>query len=125
MENRESYQFMTSVREGILEITMSGEVTQESVEKLQDNVFAHIKAKNPKLLLVDLRTLMGRFGITDAYYRVRNYPHDLPRIRTAVVDTKENFEFGRFHETTSLNVGIPTKWFTDIDSARTWLKSNK
>ena len=54
---------------------------------------------------------------------IRNYNLDIYKINFAMVDIPENAGFQPFLETTGLNTGMRFKWSTDIDAARTWLKS--
>ncbi len=54
---------------------------------------------------------------------IRNYNLDIYNINFAMVDIPENAGFKSFLETTGLNTGMRFKWSTDIDAARTWLKS--
>ena len=123
MENGTDYQLSTSVNEGILEIVITGEVTEDAVKKLQNEVFVIVKSINSRFLIVDVRALKGRFGFTEAYYPVRSYSPDTARVNTAIVDIEENAAYESFHENTAKNVGRSLKWFTDIDAARAWLKS--
>jgi len=55
----------------------------------------------------------------------RNLHSDRPTINTAFVDIAENASYNSIHETPSINAGLSFKCFTDIDAARTWLKSKK
>ena len=123
MENGTDYQLSTSANEGIIEIVITGEVTEDAVKKLQNEVFAIVKSINARFLIIDVRALKGRFGVTEAYYRVRSYSPDTSRVNTAIVDIEENAAYESFHETTAKNVGRQLQWFTDIDAARAWLKS--
>ena len=117
------YQLSSSVNDGIIEVIETGEITESSFKKLIDKVTALIKAHGVKKLLVDIRALKGRFGITETYERVRNYPPEFYGIHISIVDISDHVDFQRFHETTSLNPGLKFKWANDIDAARTWLKS--
>jgi hypothetical protein len=123
MEEIPGYQLFTTVNEGITEIAISGEVAENAIEKLQNEVFAIMKSTAARNVVVDVRSVRGRFGFFEAYFRVRNYPPDRPIVNTAVVDLPENQEFQSFHETTARNAGLSFKCFTDIQAARTWLKS--
>jgi len=40
-----------------------------------------------------------------------------------MVDILEHADTAAFHEATAINAGLSFKWFTDIDKARTWIKS--
>ena len=123
MEKKQKYNISTSVDEDILEIIITGEITTDDIEKLQNEVIAITKSINPQNVLVDVSALKGRFGFTEAYFRVRDYPTDLPRVNIACVDLAENAEYQSFHENTAVNAGLSFKWFSDIDAARAWLKS--
>ena len=61
--------------------------------------------------------------IIDAYFRARSIPSDVKILPAAVVDRSENWDYKSFYETTATNAGQSMKWFTDIESARAWLKS--
>jgi hypothetical protein len=54
---------------------------------------------------------------------IRNYNLEIYKINFDMVDIPENAGFKSFLETTRLNTGMRFKWSTDIDAARTWLKS--
>jgi hypothetical protein len=123
MGNKPEYQISVSENEGSLELVLTGEATQNNVERIQDEVISMIISSKASGLLVDVRGIKGRLGYTEAYFRVRNYPSDVPRIAVAIVDLTENADYESFHETTAINAGLTYKWFTDIDEARAWLKS--
>ena len=123
MEKETDYQISSSVNEDILEITLIGEITKDAVPKLEFEVIDIIKSNNLKNLLVDFRSIKGRFGYIEAYERVRNYPPDRSRVKNAIVDIPEHADYESFQETTARNAGLSWKCFTDIDKARSWLKS--
>jgi hypothetical protein len=123
MEEKPGYHLSTFVNEGVTEIVISGEVSENAVEKLQNEVFAIMKSTAARNVVVDVRAIKGRFGFFEAYFRVRNYPPDRPIVNTAVVDLPENQEFESFHETTARNAGLSLKCFTDIQAALDWLRS--
>ncbi|HQP41414.1 MAG TPA: STAS/SEC14 domain-containing protein [Smithella sp.] len=122
MGNKAKYKISSSQIDGILEIVLTGEVSKEDVETLQNEIFSIIINTGAEALLVDVREIKGRFGYLEAYSRVRHYPADTPRIHTAIVDSAENADYESFHETTAYNAGLSYKWFTDIEKARSWLK---
>lgn len=121
MENKPKYTIVSSEKDGILEIVLTGEVDKEGVGALQNEVITLVMSRDTKALLVDVSGLKGRFGYMEAYDRVRNYPADIPRLHTAIVDIAENADYENFHETTAYNVGLSYKWFTDVQEARAWL----
>jgi hypothetical protein len=122
MGEKPEYEISTSEKDGILELVFKGEVEMDSVGELFNKVFNFTKSTSVKNVLIDVRALKGRFGYTETYFRVRNYPPDIPRVNTAYIDLAENADYQNFHENTSVNAGLSFKWFTDIDAARVWLK---
>lgn len=67
--------------------------------------------------------MKGPEDIVAAYFRARSIPTDVQILPAAVAERPGNWDFKLFYETTSANVGQLIKWFTDIESARAWLKS--
>jgi|SRR5664280_2323360 len=125
MEKKAEYQISASVNEGLLEIVLIGEVAESAVKNLANEMITIIKGNGIKNVLMDVRAIKGRFGLTKAFNSVRSYPPDILRVNSAVVDLPENADYQSFQETTSINAGLSYKWFTDIDAARTWLKSKQ
>jgi hypothetical protein len=125
MEKKSEYQIFTGVHEGILEITLTGEITAYDVQTLQSEVIDVVISNNLKNILIDVCGLKGRFGYSEAYHRVRNYPSNIHQVNTAVVDIPEHADYESFHEITATNVGLSLKCFTDIDDAKVWLKSKE
>jgi hypothetical protein len=121
--NKAAYQISSSMNEGILEIIVTGKLALSSYEKITNELSAIAKANSVEKLLIDIRALDGRLGITETYIRVRNYSKHMYKIRFAMVDIPENAGYETFRETTSMRAGMLFKWFTDIDEARTWLNS--
>jgi hypothetical protein len=123
MKKKAEYKISSSVNEEIHEIILAGELTAGNIENLENEVTAIIKTNGVKNLLVNALALKSRLNYAEAYYLARNHPPEFYRINIAIVDRPENFEFRSFQEWTSINAGLRWKWFTDIDSAREWLKS--
>ena len=105
MENKAEYQISSSMNEGILGIVLTGELTNDSIEKIKNEVFDIEKSMNTKNVLIDIRKLRARIGLTEAYSFVRNFPFDRHRINIALVDIPEYAELDSFHETTAFNAG--------------------
>jgi hypothetical protein len=122
MEQKATYQIARSTKDGILEIVLTGEISKNAVEKLAIEVATIVVEDGAKNILVDVRTFRGRLGVFETYAIVRN-PYKKPKVNCAVVDLPENLEYIKFLETTSLNAGLLLKTFTDIDAAKSWLKS--
>ena len=123
MKSDSEYKIKHHVNNRILEIEILGSIANTSPISLRSKIIDLIMKEKPGAVLVDIRTLKGRFKITEIYYEVREYPKSTPILSTAIVDLKEQEKFNSFLETTSQNMGLPTRWFMDIDSARDWLKS--
>jgi hypothetical protein len=117
------YQISSSVNDGILEIILTGEFRNGSLEQIKNEVFAIEKSVNIKNELIDVRKVKGYHSIVEIYSFARSFPSDRPRMNTAVVDTAVNADIKMFFETTTSNTGLSFKFFTDIDAAREWLKN--
>lgn len=122
MKNKPTYNISASENDGFIEVIITGEVADNYIDQMEQEVQDILKPMNPKKLLADVRSLKIKRSITDTYIRVRKYP-PLLHIKTAVLDIPEHSDFQSFHETTARNAGIPMKSFTDINKAREWLKN--
>ncbi|MBN1998386.1 hypothetical protein JW935_12585 [candidate division KSB1 bacterium] len=122
MEDQTNYRLSCSVSEGIVEIVITGELTKDTIDNLHVDVIEIIRGKNAKAVLCDVRNLKGPQEIVAAYFRARSLPTDVKILPSAIVERPGNWDFKSFYETTSANVGHIMKWFTDIESARAWLK---
>lgn len=122
MVKEAEYGISASANDGIFEIVLTGKATKNNVEKLAIETAALVIEDGAKTILVDVRALQGRLGVLETYAIVRN-PYEKPKVKCAVVDLPENMEYIMFLETTSLNAGLLLKCFTDMDTARAWLKS--
>lgn len=125
MGKKSGHNISAFVNKGILEITMTGELIESNVERLQNEVAAIIKAKGVAILLVDIRDLDGRFMLESAYWQVRRPLPDGPKVNIAVLDYPDNSDFISSFESLAIDAGLPIKCFTDIDAARDWLKSKQ
>jgi hypothetical protein len=126
MEKTAEYQFSTSVNEGFLEVILTGKLITSDVEGLQIKLTDIIQETGVKALLVDSRAVDGsNISITEIFITARRQPGNEPKAITAVVDRLENADSLSFLENTAFNAGWSLKWFTDIDAARTWLKSKQ
>ena len=123
MEKKAEYQISASVNDGILEIILTGEVVESAVKNMQNEINAIIQGNGIENVLIDVRAIKGRFGNTSAHHRFRNYRPAFYRMNFAAVDLPENADFESFQEVTAKKSGMSFKWFTDMDTARKWLKS--
>jgi hypothetical protein len=116
------YQFSTSLRDEIVEIVITGILTNDTLEKLHAEVITIIRECNAKGLLADVRAAKGPNEITAAFFRVRTIPPDVLKLPAAIVELSENRDYQSFYETTAANIDQSMKFFTDIEAARAWLK---
>ena len=124
MINKAEYQISSSVNDTILEIILTGEILESQINTMLKKFNAMVLASGVNYILMDVCAIKRRYGYAGAYERVRSHPPEFYRkIKVAIVDLPENSDYRNFHETTARNAGINLKWFTDIDNARTWLKS--
>jgi len=122
MGKKADYQISSSVNNGILEIVLTGEESVNNIEEMKNEIDNIIITNNIKYVITDVRALKGRLGISNTYQRVRRYHPDIHKFKLIIVDLPENADYQRFHETTAVNAGLSLKFFTDIDTAREWLK---
>jgi hypothetical protein len=123
MEEKLNYQLSTSVNEGILEIVLTGELTKYDIDMIRAEIIEIIRNTSTKVILCDVRSARGPQDITEAYYRSRSLPTDIKILPSAIVDRSENWDYKKFYEDTAANAGHSLKWFTDVESARAWLKN--
>ena len=119
MENRAEYQISSSVNEGILEISITGNAIGSVFENMSNEVDAIIKANNSKKVIIDARALKGRLDETEIYRYVRNHHSVIYEIEAAMVDIPENDSY----KNAIINAGLRFEWFYDIDAARAWLRT--
>lgn len=109
MTNKAQYQIASSVSDGILEIILSGEESEKTMENMKSDIDSIIVKSNIQNVLIDCRALEGRLGIAETYERVRSYPHDVYKIKIAIVDIPQYAAYQKFHEDTSINAGLTMK----------------
>ena len=118
------YQMSSSLDDGILEIVLTGKLTNHNVNKIMSELVVLQKSMNTNDELIDVRKLKGRLDFSEAHIFVKTIPSDKPKMNTAFVDTVENADYNSFYEIVAQKAGLSFKTFTDIDAARVWLKSN-
>ncbi|HBL53744.1 MAG: hypothetical protein PHH96_04595 [Smithellaceae bacterium] len=121
MEKKEYY-IASSINDGFLEIAITGTATGRDHVKIVNEFDEILKANRVKKAIFDVRGLAGRIENMEIYRFVRNHPSVIYDIQSAIVDFPEN----NHQETAAKNAGLALwKWFTDLDSARAWLKASK
>ncbi len=117
------YELRSALNGRILEITISGRGCKEVAREIALKVIGLVMEAKTKCVLIDVRSIQGTLGILETMDLLRSYPHETPRVRTALVDKEENRRDLDFFETAAQNKGYSTRYFTDMDSARQWLNS--
>jgi hypothetical protein len=123
MEENTSFQLSYSVNDGIVEIVFTGEITKSTHGRLRAEVITILRENNAAAVLCDVRAMRGPNEIVDAFKRVTSIPSDVASRPCAIVESAVNREFQLFYEATAANAGQSMKYFTDIETARCWLKS--
>ncbi len=124
MEEKPACQLTAFENNDITEIVITGELKERDLENLQDEVTAIIaNADSGHSVLIDVRALQGYFCYSEVFFHIRQYPPDIYRVNIAFVDIPQNADFQTFQERTSTGAGMNFKWFTHMDTARSWLRS--
>ena len=122
MAKKAEYQLSSSVNEGTLEIVITGEVTANTIKNVDEEIHTLLKTTESRVILIDIRAVSGRLGTVESYFHVQNYSSEMQRADIALVDLEEYADLQSFYETAASNAGMSLKYFTDIDTARNWLK---
>jgi hypothetical protein len=122
MENGTGYQISSSLNKDIIEVVITGQVTQNTFENLLNDADNVLKASGAGKVIWDVRALEGRFAYADVYSRARSYIRHYYDVHNAIVDLPENADFISVNEIRMVNAGVSLKCFPDMDAARTWLK---
>lgn len=122
MEENINYRLSATVRDEIVEIVITGEITKATLDRLGAEVITILRDNNAKAVLVDARTAKGPHEITDAYFRARRVPSDVKILPVAIVEQPEHQDYQSFYETTAANMGQSMKYFTDIEIAKAWIR---
>jgi len=121
MGSSEEYQIASSMNNGILEIVVKGEITEKTYEEVVNDGNAIIKANHATKVIADFRAVDKRIDPSEMYRYFRKFDVLLFNIQYAIVDLPENIHY----KTAAINAGLKSlQWFTDMDAAREWLKSN-
>lgn len=117
-----TYKIATFQDEDILKVVITGELANDDVRELTNEVYDIVRSSNAKKLLCDIRDLKGRLGFTDMQFFLTNVPSLFYNIYTAFVDIPENANLQPFRQYVARHAGLPAKWYTDTDDAILWLK---
>lgn len=118
MEKKESYKISKSMNEGVLEISVSGKVTEHHIPGLQEEFNSH-RAAGCYKLLIDIRSIDESVD-ENVLYQIKRPKRTIGK--TAVVDRSEHEQYKPFWEKLTGYSPMEMKWFSDIEAARDWLK---
>jgi hypothetical protein len=118
MENNADYHVSTFMNEGVLEIAVTGKVTELNIPSLQEEFNSH-RAAGCYRLLIDISSIDESVDPSTLDY-VRRPKRTIGK--TAVVDRPEHEQYKSFWEKLTSHTPMELKWFSDIDAARDWLK---
>jgi hypothetical protein len=83
MRKQAEDQLSSSVNAGILEVALTGELTNRNVDKIMSKLVALQKSMDTNDELIDVRKLRGRLDFSETHIFVRNIPSDKPKMNTA------------------------------------------
>ena len=118
MKERAQYQTSTSMNDGVLEIVVTGRVTELDIPHLQKEFKSYREAECYRML-VDIRALDKSVNPAILFFVI--CPERVMD-KTAIVDISENKKYKSFWENLANHHMIKLKWFCNIDDARDWLK---
>lgn len=107
-----------SVNEGILEIAITGRITELDIPGLQREFSSHRKAGFSRLL-IDVRALVESLD-PGIFYFIRR-PENATG-KTAIVGVSENEQFKNLCESLTRFTTLQLGCFDNMDAARNWLK---
>ncbi len=122
METTDLYQLSTSVNDGILEITLTGEISGHKIPKIQKEIQA-LRSEKGDIILVDIRPVTESKTYTHADIYHLKIP-DKATGKTAILDIPENGYIKSFIEKIPWGSFLEVKWFDNIDEAKDWLKGS-
>lgn len=120
------FDLASSRRGDTLVVTFAGVSTSANAAAMMKRYFEIVQASDLTKVLADIRQLKGRLPAGETYFLVRDLPvRPVPnRIRTAIVESKENRAYAEFLEATASNAGVQFKCFLDHDDAISWLAAS-
>jgi hypothetical protein len=119
------YSLDSSEAGGLLTVRFSGRCSPANAREMTQRYLELVVQAGQRKVLADIRDLRGRLSAAATFLLV----HDLPvqpvpsGIRTAILDSGENRNYGRFLEDITVNLGMNVRCFTDAPAAQDWLAS--
>lgn len=124
-KNDATYCLSLSADGDICEIGIAGKLTMQDIVELKEKINEMAVLHKIEKMLIDVRDARAEIGYPETYLLAMMTPPYFEKIFSAVVYAPEYAHLALFHEELMTQNGIPTKFFTDIDEARNWLKKCK
>jgi len=121
IENKAKCEIIVSKNDNILEMKITGQLTEFSAGQLVKDIPLLTKEHAYSNYLIDLRSLDGTLGIGSSYFYVERCSFERSK-NIAIVSPKENENFYSFIETVAFNRCINLRHFDLIEEAVDWLK---
>ncbi len=121
IENKTKCEIIVSKNDNILEVKITGQLTEFSAEQLIKDIPLFTKEYAYKNYLFDLRSLDGTLGIGSSYFYVERFSSERSK-NIAIVAPKENRLYYSFIETVAFNRCINLRYFDLIEEAKDWLE---
>ena len=121
IENKEKCKLIVSTNNNILEIKISGQLTEFTAEQLLKDILLLAKEPAYRNYLFDFRSLYGTLGIRSSYFFIQNFSFERSK-NIAIVAKKENENYYYFIQTVAYNRGMNLRYFDLIEEAKEWLE---
>ncbi|MFA6980352.1 MAG: hypothetical protein WC209_13610 [Ignavibacteriaceae bacterium] len=121
IENKAKCEIIVSKNDNILEMKITGQLTEFSAEQLIKDIPLLTKEYVYRNYLFDLRSLDGTLGIGSSYFYVERFSFERSK-NIAVVAQKESELYYYFVQTAAYNRHINLCYFDLIEEAKVWLE---
>ncbi len=123
-----SYTLKIIKHEFFLHLVLQGSIEKDAeADKMQEDLIEQLRQHpfKTKLILLDVRDLVGRGSVTNTFFRASSVPNDIKMLRIALLENSENAAKGKIAETMYKNSGTGMQLFTDYYKAEEWLNGLK
>jgi len=121
MENKSKCEIIVTLDDTILEMKITGQLTEFTAGQLLRDIPLHIKEYAHRNYLFDLRSLHGTLGIGSSYFYIEHFSFERSK-NIAVVAQKESELYYYFVQTAAYNRHINLCYFDLIEEAKAWLE---
>ena len=124
MKNIAKCQLSVSTKNNILEIKITGQLTEFTAEQLLKDILLLAMEPGNMNYLFDFRSLYGTLGIKSSYFFIQNFSIERSK-NIAIVAKKENENYYYFIQTVAYNRGMNLRYFDLIEEAKAWLEEEQ